>query len=64
MMKAIKVLEKRIDALNNELSKVEKEIEEPEMTCDYEFSLNAAYNIELEIIELTEAIKILNQNIQ
>lgn len=60
MMKSIKVLEKRIEALNAELLKVEKQMEEPEMLCDYEFGLNAAANIELEIIELTEAIKVLS----
>lgn len=63
MKKAIKVLEKRIEALNNELIKVEKEMDEPEMLCDYEFSKNAAANIELEIIELQQAIKILNDTL-
>lgn len=63
MIKAIKVLEKRIETLNKELSKVKKDMEEPETLGTYEFSLNTAGNIELEIIELEKAIEILSKHI-
>ena len=62
MKQAIKVLEKRIELLNNEYDKQEQKFDYYEMTCDYEFLINDLANIELEIIELQTAIKILNDN--
>lgn len=64
MKKAIKAIEGRILALNKELKSVEKIIEEPEMLSDYEFARNDAGNIELEIIELNQAIEILNKHVK
>lgn len=61
MKKAIKVLEKRIEALNREIENHEKTAEEPEMISDYEFSMNAIGNAQTEILEMVEAINILNQ---
>ena len=62
MKQAIKVLEKRIELLNNEYDKQEQKFNYYEMACDYEFLINDLANIELEIIELQTAIKILNDN--
>lgn len=62
MKQAIKVLEKRIELLNNEYDKQEQKFDYYEMACDYEFLINDLANIELEIIELQTAIKILNDN--
>ena len=62
MKQAIKVLEKRIEILNNEYDKQEQKFNYYEMACDYEFLINDLANIELEIIELQNAIKILNDN--
>jgi len=62
MEQAIKVLEKRIELLNNEYDKQEQKFDYYEMACDYEFLINDLANIELEIIELQTAIKILNDN--
>lgn len=64
MKKAIKVIENRIHALNTELKAVEKRIEEPELLSDYEFARNDAGNIEMEIIELNQAIEILNKHVK
>jgi len=58
--KAIKVIERHIEQLNKNFKEAEKRAEEPEMVCDYEFSLNEMANIELEIIEMQFAIKKLN----
>lgn len=60
--KAIKAIEKRIEALNDEFKKAKERAEEPEMVCDYEFAINDMANIELEIIELQQAIMILNND--
>lgn len=60
MIKAIKCLEKRIKLLNSEYDKREKDFENCEITSDLEFIQNDLANIELEIIELREAIKTLN----
>ena len=62
MKQAIKVLEKRIELLNNEYDKQEQKFDYYEMACDCEFLINDLANIELEIIELQTAIKILNDN--
>ena len=62
MKQAIKVLEKRVELLNNEYDKQEQKFDYYEMACDYEFLINDLANIELEIIELQTAIKILNDN--
>ena len=63
MKKAIKVLEKRIEILNKEYDKKDKEFENVEMVSDYEFLQCDLANMELEIIELQEAIKILNDKL-
>jgi hypothetical protein len=60
MKQAIKVLEKRIELLNKEYDKKDKEFEDCEMVCDIEFLQNDLANIELEIIELKKAIEVLN----
>jgi len=62
MLKAIKILENRIEVLNKEIIRVEKIADEPEMLCDYEFAMNDLGNLELEIIELQSAIHVLNLN--
>jgi len=63
MKQAIKVIEKRIELLNKELDKKDKDFENCEMFSDHEFLSNDLANIELEIIELQKAIKILNDTI-
>ena len=62
MKQVIKVLEKRIELLNKEYDKQEQKFDYYELACDYEFLINDLANIELEIIELQNAIKILNDN--
>ena len=61
MQKAINTLSARIERLNEEFKKAEKISDEPEMLCDYEFALNDMANIEIEILELQSAIKLLKQ---
>lgn len=63
MKQAIKVIEKRIELLGKEWDKKDAEFDNCEMTSDYEFLRNDLANIELEIIELQKAIKILNDNV-
>ena len=63
MKQAIKVLEKRIEILNREYDKKDTELENCEMVSDSEFLQNDLVNMELEIIELQKAIKILNDNV-
>ena len=62
MLKAIKILENRIEVLNKEFIRVEKIADEPEMLCDYEFAMNDLGNLELEIMELQSAIHVLTLN--
>lgn len=64
MKQAIKVLEKRIEILSKEWDKKDKDFENCEMVSDHEFLSNDLANIELEIIELQNAIKILNDTIK
>ena len=59
MLKAIKILQNRIEVLNKEIIRVEKIADEPEMLCDYEFAMNDLGNLELEIMELLIAIQVL-----
>ena len=61
MKQAIKVLEKRIEILNKEWDKKDKEFEECEMVCDYEFLRTDLANMELEVMELQKAIELLNK---
>ena len=61
MKQAIKVLEKRIELLNKEYEKKDKQFEDCEMVCDYDFLQNDLANMELEIIELQKAIELLNK---
>lgn len=63
MKQAIKVLEKRIEILGKEWDKKDAEFDNCEMVCDHEFLQNDLANIELEIIELQKAIKLLNDNV-
>ncbi len=63
MKQAIKVIEKRIELLGKEWDKKDAEFDNCEMTSDYEFLRNDLANIELEIIELQKAIKLLNDNV-
>ena len=60
MKKSIKILEKRIELLNSEWDKKDKQFENCEMVCDIEFLQNDLANIELEIIEHQKAIEVLN----
>ena len=60
MKKSIKILEKRIELLNSEYEKKEKQFDNCEMVCDVEFLSNDLANIELEIIEHQKAIEVLN----
>lgn len=61
MKQAIKVLAKRIELLGKEWDKKDAEFDNCEMTSDYEFIRTDLVNIELEIIELQKAIKVLNE---
>jgi len=63
MKQAIKVLEKRIELLVKEWNKKDAEFDNCQMVCDHEFLKNDVANIELEIIELQKAIKVLNNNV-
>ena len=63
MKQAIKVLEKRIELLGKEWDKKDAEFDNCEMTSDYEFLRNDLANIELEVIELQKAVKLLNDNV-
>lgn len=63
MKKAIKVLEKRIELLNKEYDKKDVAFDNCEMVGEYEFLKSDLANIELEIIELQSAIKILNDTL-
>jgi len=60
MKQSIKILEKRIELLNIEYDKKEKQFDNCEMVCDIEFLSNDLANIELEIIEHQKAIEVLN----
>lgn len=60
MKKSIKILEKRIELLNSEWDKKDKQFQNCEMVCDIEFLQNDLANIELEIIEHQKAIEVLN----
>ena len=62
MLKAIKILQNRIEVLNKEIIRVEKIADEPEMLCDYEFAMNDLGNLELEKLELQSAIQVLTLN--
>jgi hypothetical protein len=59
-MKAIKLLSARIKYLNEKIKTYDNY--EPEMLSDYEFAINSVINFKAEILELENAIKILNQN--
>ena len=63
MKKAIRVLEKRIELLNDLLEKLDKKFDDCEMVSDYQFLMNDVTNAKLEIIELQTAIKLINDNI-
>ena len=63
MKQAIKVLEKRIEILNKEWDKKDAEFDNCEMVSDHEFLRNDLANIELEVIELHKAIKLINDNV-
>lgn len=61
MNRAINTLKAKIEKINERITEAEKVAEEPEMVCDYTFAINDLANYELEIIELQEAIQILNK---
>ena len=63
MKQAIKVLEKRIELLNKEYDKKDKQIDGFVTISEYEFLMCDLANIELEIIELQNSIKCLNDNV-
>ena len=60
MKQSIKILEKRIELLNSEYKKKEKQYINCEMVSDVEFLNNYLANIELEIMEHQKAIEVLN----
>ena len=60
MRRAIKALQIRIGNLNDRHKQSMAIADEPELLSDYHFAMNDLANIELEIIELQSAIKILN----
>lgn len=60
MKQAIKVLQSRIELLGKEWNKKDADFQNTEMLSDYEFLKSDLANIELEILEHQEAIKILN----
>jgi hypothetical protein len=62
MRQAIRVLEARAEKVRQDIQKSQKIADEPEMLSDYEFAINDIGNYELELIELGEAIKILNNH--
>lgn len=62
MKQAIKTLEKRIDLLHQKIDESQGAVDEPEMVCDYTFAMADIANWELEVLELQEAIKILNNH--
>jgi uncharacterized protein YPO0396 len=62
MKQAIKVLEKRIELLNREYTRRDKDFDNVEMVSDYEFLQNDLKNMQSEIIELQKAIGVLNNN--
>ena len=64
MKQAIKVLEKRIEILNKEWDRKDKQFNECEMISDYEFLTSDLINIELEIVELQKSIQLLNDNVE
>ena len=59
MNRAIAVLGKRISDLNKEMDKVQKSLDEPELLSEYHFASNDMANLELEVLEIQEAINIL-----
>ena len=59
MNRAIKTLINSIEKLQERMKSVEKDIDEPEMLSDYEFSINEMGNLESEVIEHQKAITIL-----
>lgn len=62
MQKAIKVLGQRVKELQEERVKAERIADEPEMLADYHFAMSDIANFDLEIHELGEAIKVLNNH--
>lgn len=60
MKQSIKILEKRIELLNIEYEKKEKQFDNCEMVCDVEFLQNHLTNIILEKTEHLKAIEVLN----
>lgn len=61
MNKAIKVLTNRIEKLNQEYVRLE-EYDDFEMAIEFEFVLNDMVNIQNEVSELANAIKILDEH--
>lgn len=61
MNKAIKVLTNRIEKLNQEYARLEK-YDDFEMPIEFEFVLNDMVNIQNEVSELANAIKILDEH--
>ena len=64
MKQAIKTLQKRFDELKDHHKQTMQKFDECEMNSDYEFLQNDLKNIELEQIELTKAIIILNKYVK
>ena len=62
MKQAIKTLEKRINLLHQKIDESQVAVDEPEMVCEYTFAMADIANWKSEIMELQEAIKILNNH--
>lgn len=62
MRQAIRVLEARAEKVRQDIERSQKIADNPEMLSDYEFAINDIANSELELIELGEAIKVLNNH--
>lgn len=58
---ATKMLLKRITELQKVISDREREMENPEMTCDIEFAKNDIESAKEQILEFQEAVRILQR---
>lgn len=62
MKRAIRILEQMIEKINIEMVKTQLVIDEPEMLRDYHFAVSDMENFKMDVIELKQAIEILNNH--